>query len=135
MKIKMGVLSATLALIMAGAGCGGMSTGSSGSDPSRITAEQMATLDVSTLYEVVQRMRPRWLQVRSPRGLQTQTQIAVFLDRTYLGGPDELRSLGVDVAEWLQYRSGSDVQGELTVPGSFHVEGAIIVHTGSRGAR
>ncbi len=110
------------------AGCGGVAN--SGSfDANRITADDMAGVNASDLYEVVQRLRPRWLQVRSPRGMETETRIVVFLHRTYLGGPEELRRMGLDVAEWLEYRSGSDVVGELSIPGSAHVQGAIIVHT------
>ncbi len=132
--------SMTLVLITALlSGCSTVTTGGS-YDRNRLTAEDIASLDVSTVYEVVQRLRPRWLEVRSSRGMETETRIVVFLHRTYLGGPDELRRLGVDTAEWLEYRSGSDVVGELSVPGSPHVEGAIIVHTsppesGSDGGR
>jgi hypothetical protein len=119
-----------LAVVTALAGCAsGGGSGSSG-DRNRITAEELGTVDVSTLFEVVQRLRPRWLEVRSPRAMGgLATEIVVFLDRTYVGGVEELRGLGPEVAVWLQYRSGSDVAGELFVPGDRHVEGAIIVHS------
>jgi hypothetical protein len=118
------------AMVTALAGCAsGGGSGSSG-DRNRITAEEFGSVDVSTLYEVVQRLRPRWLEVRSPRGIGgVDTEVVVFLDRTYVGGVDELRRMGTEVAVWLQYRSGSDVAGELFVPGDRHVEGAIIIHS------
>jgi hypothetical protein len=116
-----------LAMGLAACASGG---GGSSTDRNRITAEELASVDVSTLYEVVQRLRPRWLDVRSPRGIGgVDTQVVVFLDRTFVGGVNELRQMGADMAVWLQYRTGSDVAGELFVPGDRHVEGAIIVHT------
>lgn len=128
MKIRLIATAGALALAAFLAGCGGGAT--SGSyDANRITSDDLASVNASDLYEVVQRLRPRWLQVRSPRGMQTETRVVVFLHRTYLGGADELRRLGLDTAEWLEYRTGSDVVGELSIPGSAHVQGAIIVHT------
>jgi hypothetical protein len=128
------VLTAGFVVATISAGCAGAGARGSG-DRNRLTSEELAAVDVSTLYEVVQRLRPRWLEVRSPRGLGTETGIAVFLDRTYIGNPEELRGLGIDVAEWIEYRTGSQVAAELTVPGGQHVEGAIIVHTGARSQR
>jgi len=128
MRMRLPVLTLILLGVALTAGCGGV--GTSGSyDANRITADDMAGVNASDLYEVVQRLRPRWLQVRSPRGMETETRVVVFLHRTYLGGTEELRRMGLDVAEWLEYRSGSDVVGELSIPGSAHVQGAIIVHT------
>lgn len=128
------LVAAVLALLQPVGACAGGGGGGASLDRNRITAEEFASVDVSTLYEVVQRLRPRWLEVRSPRGIGgIETEIVVFLDRTYVGGVDELRRMGTDMAVWLQYRSGSEAAGELFVPGDRHIEGAIIAHTRSPG--
>lgn len=130
--MKRNVVGTLVGVFLAMVLVAGCATGGEGSgrDSRQISAEELASLDVSTLYEAVQRLRPRWLDVRSPRGIGgLDTQVVVFLDRTFVGDVNELRQMGTDMAVWLQYRTGSDVAGELFVPGDRHVEGAIIVHT------
>lgn len=112
-------------------GCAGSGAGS-GSSADHLTAEDIALADVSTLYEAVQRLRPRWLEVRAPRGMQTDAAVVVFMDRTYLGGVDELRGLGTEVAASLEFMRGSRAQGELRVPIGVGVAAAIIVHSRER---
>jgi hypothetical protein len=111
-------------------GCGATGEGAR-IDMNRLTAEEIASVDVSTLYEVVQRLRPRWLEVRAPRGAfdGPETLIVVFMDRTYLGGVDELRRLGRETATSLEYMTGSRAQAQLSGIGGRHIEGAVIVHT------
>lgn len=120
-----GVLVAALAL--GGSGC--VSGPGVGGDPDRLTQDQIASVDVSTLYDVVHRLRPRWLEVRSHRTFEGETQVMVVLNRTVIGGVDELREMGIDVASELEYMSGSRAQGEFALPGDRHVEGVIIVRT------
>jgi len=113
-------------------GCAGSGTGASGSSADHLTSEDIAAADVSTLYEAVQRLRPRWLEVRAPRGMQTDAAVVVFMDRTYLGGVDELRGLGTEVAASIEFMRGSRAQGELRVPIGVGVAAAIIVHSRER---
>jgi predicted small secreted protein len=131
MKIRLvcqsGALLLTALLV---AGCGATTEGVRG-DYNHVTADEIATVDVSTLYEVVQRLRPRWLEVRAQRsGFEGRpTEIVVFLDRTFLGGLDELRRMGRETAASLEYMPGARAQAQLSGIGARHVEGAIIVHT------
>lgn len=119
---------AVIGLALGGTACaaGG---GGSGSDPNRLTAEQIGSVGVSNLYEAVQRLRPRWLDVRSQRTFTGETVILVILNRTVLGVQDELRSLGVDIADSMEYMPGARAAGEFALPGNVHVEGVIIVRT------
>lgn len=131
MRKQLLILALAAAFPLALVACG--TTGGTGSgDRNRITSEQLAEVDVSTVYEAVQRLRPRWLEARTPAGMGADTWVVVFLDRTFVGGVDELRDIGLDAAVWLEYRRGVDVVGELFVPGDRHVDGAIIVHTRER---
>jgi len=102
---------------------------SAGGDPNRLTQEQIAAANVSTLYDVVQRLRPRWIEVRSQRTFELETEVLVVLNRTVLGGVDELRNLGVEIAAEMEYMTGSQAHGEFSLPGNRHVEGVVIVRT------
>lgn len=123
------VLAALLSACAAGPRGNGPSA-----DQTRLTAQEIASVSAQNLYEVVQRLRPRWIEVRAPRsGFSGEgTSVVVYLDRTLLGGPGELANLGPEVAAWIEYMSGSKAAAELPGIHSRHVEGAIIVHTASR---
>ncbi len=110
-------------------GCASTPSGREAGDRYRLTRAEIESVDVSTLYEVVQRLRPRWLEVRAPRGMHVETEIVVVLDRTLLGRAHELRGLGVEIAAWLEYVPGTQAQSRLPMLAGRHVEGAIVVHT------
>lgn len=124
-------LGLVLILGLGGAGCASASTGADGtrSSQNRITQEEMAATGVSTLYEVVQRLRPRWLEVRAARTFEMETQVLVYMNRTLVGGVDELRRMGVETAHTLEYFSGAQAAGEFTLPRDRIVEGVIVIRT------
>jgi hypothetical protein len=76
----------------------------------------------------VQRLRPRWLVVRSMRSFSVETVVAVFQDNLYLGNPDELRRIGVDGIYSIEYIDGATAQATLPGLRDLHIEGAIVVH-------
>jgi hypothetical protein len=132
MKMRLmfvGACVATFLLATCASGSGG-----SRSDQNRLTYEEINSVDVSSLYEVVQRLRPRWLEVRATRSAfdTRDTEIVVYMDRTLLGGVEELRSLGPETARWLQYLSAAEASAALPGIGSRQVEGAVVVHTVDR---
>jgi hypothetical protein len=113
------------------AGCASASPGEEGtrSSQNRITQEEIAATGVSTLYEVVQRLRPRWLEVRAQRTFDMETQVLVFMNRTLVGGVEELRRIGVEAAHTLEYFTGAQAAGEFTLPRDRLVEGVIVIRT------
>ena len=117
-------------------GCATTGTGSSGGDPNILTREQiMSVQGVTNLYDVVQRLRPRWLTVRAAdRSFGMGTQIAVFQGQTYLGDIDTLRQLQPGMAFQLKYMDGTTAQNSLPgiSPGT-HLAGAIILSTRDTG--
>lgn len=99
-------------------------------DSSRITQEEMAAVEVFTLYDVVDRLRPHWLRIRSDRSFQSlETAVAVYQNQTYLGGPAVLRDFSKTSAYELRYLDGSTASNVLPGVGSRHLEGAIIILT------
>lgn len=116
-------------------GCASTGTTQGGGDPDVLTRDQiMSVQGVTSLYDVVQRLRPRWLTVRAAdRSLNMNTEIAVFQDQTYLGNVDALRQLEPGMAFQLKYMDGTTAQNSLPgiSPGT-HLAGAIIMSTRDR---
>ena len=108
-----------------GAGRGGSARGI---DLNIITREQIRELDVRTAYDVVERLRPRWLTVRGgPRSFQTETEVVVFQDEAYLGNQDVLLRMGTEGIYSIRYLDGTTASATLPGMSSRHVAGAIII--------
>jgi hypothetical protein len=110
------------------------SSGESRGSSSRVlTQEEMLEAPASDLYEVVDRLRPRWLQARAVMGLSGPPQILVFLNRTFLGGPEELRQFEAIHIHQLRYLDGPQAAATLSgYDSSIHVGGAIVIDTSAR---
>lgn len=121
-----------LLLALVPIGCASTSADGTRSNQNRITQEEIAETGVSTLYEVVQRLRPRWLEVRAQRSFDSETQVVVFMNRTMLGGVEELRRIGVESAQSLEYFTGPRASGEFSLPRDRIVEGVIVIRTSVR---
>lgn len=115
-----------------------VSTQESGSraEQSRITAEELSEVRANNLYQAVERLRPRWLSVRSSRSFETETAIVVYQRQTRLGGPEILRSMSTSSVRWLEYMDGPTASASLPgISRGAHIEGAIILHTSGDGTR
>jgi len=89
----------------------------------------MAT-DATNLYDVIRRLRPRWLQVRSTRSLNMETEIAVLQNDMYLGTSEVLKQMLPEMAYEIRYMEGA--RAATAIPGLMagrHIEGAIIIMT------
>jgi hypothetical protein len=126
MNPSIGRIVPVLLLLLLACASGGAS-GSRSSDV--VTHEEIAGVQVSNLYEVVERLRPRWLTLRGARSFGLGTGVVVYQEQTYLGEADVLRQLGRETAESLQYMDGPTASASLPGLGSRHVQGAIIIRT------
>lgn len=121
------------AMLIALAGCApGVATG--GSNQSVITQEELESTNASSLHEAVQRLRPRWLNIRSSTtmGGAGQTVILVYQNQARLGGIEVLRDMHPREAMWIQYLDGPTASATLPGIGSQDVEAAIVIHTTPR---
>ena len=98
-------------------------------DSTILTREEIAAAPVSNLFEAVERLRPRWLQIRSVRSINTGVQIAVFQNRSYLGEPEVLRTYDTKSVVRLRYLDGATASATLSGFDSRHVEAAIVLET------
>lgn len=127
-----------LAAILAVAGCaaGAQSSESRGSGDV-ITAEQLATIQVSTAYEAVQQLRPQFLRQRGvttlrgagpegqPTGInETGTELVVYVDKMRAGGVERLHDIGIEGVAEIRYVNARDA---TTMYGTGHAGGVIEV--------
>lgn len=104
-------------------------------EQSRITAEELSEVRANNLYQAVERLRPRWLSVRSSRSFEAETAIVVYQRQTRLGGPEILRSMSTNSVRWLEYMDGPEASASLPgISRGTHIEGAIILHTSGDGS-
>ena len=135
MNIRAWVL---LSLMAGGAflsACASTSTGNAGdSRLDLLTREQILETRATNLFDVVNRLRPRWLQVRTTRSFNMETEIVVFQNEMLLGGPEALRQMGPEMAFEIEWMEGAKATASL--PGLMsgrNVIGAIIVRTRPHG--
>ena len=122
----------TLALLLVAAGCtASMDPAAAGRARTRstlLTYEEMQERgQFSSLYDLIQEMRPRWLRTQGPDTFMGQGgQVQVHMDGNRLGGVDALRNLssyGVTSIQWL---APIDAAARF---GLDHSHGAIIIST------
>lgn len=138
----------TLPLLMAGAvvlgACGGGATSGAQaapgnpapqratrrSNPNLLTQEEIEANrnQAQNLYDLVQRLRPRWLLARTVTN-STTAGVVVFFNEQRMGGVDVLRSLPLSSVESLRYLDATAARGELPLTNGMMVDGAIIVRT------
>lgn len=121
------VLATVLAVIVAGACASRGGSIPAGGDQNVITRAEIEATNVPDLYDVVQRLRPRWFTIRGSRSFGLETGVVVYQGQTFLGDINVLKDLGRDVAESLRYLDGARASATLPGLGGRHVEGAIII--------
>lgn len=94
-----------------------------------ITSAELDEVGALNVYEAVQRLRPRWLQVRSGRSLTMGTRVLAYYDNSRLGEVDALRQISIEGIHSIEYLDGGQASAQLSGIGSEHVAGAIVVRT------
>jgi hypothetical protein len=78
--------------------------------------------------ELIQRIRPRWLQTRGERSINLQTEILVYHNQQPIGGPDSLRDFQLSNIRSIRYLDSAQA-GSLPGTSGRHVEAAIVIST------
>ena len=119
-----------MVLVFAGCASTGESAGGERRNTSELLPAEILAAPVSNLYEAVEQLRPRWLQIRSVRSLSGGAgEIGVFVNRTHVGGPEVLRSMSVDGVVRLRYLDGPAASAQFRSAGGDGFPGGIIVET------
>jgi len=117
--------------LVAAACAGAHSAGLSRRNPNLIARDEIERSQregVRDLYELIQRDRPQWLQMRSPRSLELPTVIAVYHNEMMVGGVDVLRGYQLVSVTSIRYLDAAQAM-LLPGAGSTHIEGAIVIST------
>lgn len=83
---------------------------------------------VRNLYDLVARLRPRWLEARAGRSMSGPTEIVVFQGQSFLGGVAELRQYGAEYPVWLEYLDAAEATSRLPGLRDRIIGGAIVIH-------
>lgn len=93
----------------------------------RITADELATIDVQNALDAVRRLRPNFLQTHGGATssiTQGSQDVVVYVDQTRMGGPSALAQIPINDVKEIQYLNGTDATQRF---GTGHGSGAIIV--------
>jgi hypothetical protein len=97
-----------------------------------VTSVEIAAIGATNAYDLINRLRPRWLRTQAPGsisgGVRSQV-IAVYLDGVRLGGLDALRSLSTTGFQSMRYYDATRAATVLRDPGSEPIAGAIVITT------
>ena len=129
MSVRAAILVVALPLAWACASAGS-SASASGPRPERnlITAEEIAGVSVSNLYEAVRILRPQWMSTTNPSTFRIAAEgnIVVYMDRIRFGEPEQLRQFPPSIAVSVRFLDPSEANAEFGVG---HLKGAIMVTT------
>jgi hypothetical protein len=99
-------------------------------DPNLLTEEQIQDVRATNAYEVVQRLRNRWLQRRGSTQLSPASggefNVQAYLDERRLRDVSELRNIDVRSIRYIRYYPPTEASGRF---GFDHGAGAIVVST------
>ena len=131
MTVLLGRQLQLLAMLLAcGVACaprGGAGPQSAGYDRYLITPEELATVEVrTTALEVIQRMRPNWLQSRGPAGISGSSSPLVYYVNQQRIGENPLARYAA--GELLEIRFLNAVEATQRF-GTGHTSGAILLTT------
>lgn len=124
--------------VLAGQGCASSGTGTPAtvteSSPDRITAAEIqATTGAQSAYDLIRRLRPRWLQTPATGsiggGSITSQAILVYLDGIKLGSMESLTTLTASGIIGMQYLDAVRAATVLRDVGSEPIGGAIVITT------
>jgi hypothetical protein len=92
-----------------------------------ITEADIAQVQASNVYDVIEAKRSRWLNVRGTNSLTAESgPMVVYFDGTRLGGVELLKGIPVTGVVYIQYFDPNQATGRW---GIGHTQGAIYVST------
>lgn len=111
-------LAVAVAIPFALAACAssGAAPGGSGYDRNRISPNEITAAqdrNVNNVYDLVLSTRPTWLRLTSGGFGGSAQRLAVYMDRTPMGGVEALRSVTLANVNYVRYLAPSEAGGEF----------------------
>jgi hypothetical protein len=119
---------AAVAILIVMQACGGNPSPRTGS-PARadvIDVQQLQASPYPNAFDAVQALRPQWLRARGRTSINQQEYVRVYLDDSFMGGPEQLRSITLRSISSIRYLDGVAATQRW---GLDHGQGAIVVST------
>jgi hypothetical protein len=113
-------------------GCAGATAGGGRDyDPDLITREEIQASPATSLWDVINELRPRWLQVIEDASFSGGgSSILVYRDNVQLPGPEALRTMTPEMAVELRWLDRMEAASMLSRAGaSGQIAGAIVIVT------
>lgn len=114
------VFALVLAFGLTGCASGGGSSRPAGATSNRIVEAEFEGLGQVNAYQAIERLRPRWLQMRGGE------EPVLHIDGTRRGDVGDLRSYQISDIEEMEYLSGNDATTRF---GTGYAGGVIMVTT------
>jgi hypothetical protein len=108
--------------------CSGTRTGTGMGNPNALSEAEIRGSEVGDAYELVEKLRPRWLRAGPDRSLRLETVILVYYDNVRLGGIESLRNMPIMPIRSMHVLDAA-AAGTLPGLGSQHVERVIMIST------
>ncbi len=119
-------LTLAIVLLLMTVACGAGGSGGSGLNSDLITREQIDEQGPSNAYNIIEALRPIWMQKRGNTSFHNEGEIRVYLDNTSLGGIEALRGIHSDNIESITFL---DERRASYRYGPNHEHGVILVMT------
>jgi len=91
-----------------------------------ILSDEIRASAAGTAYELVQSLRPTWLNKRGPQSLQNEGDIHVYIGETRMGDSDALREIAAASISSIRYLDAKEANYKF---GQGHPYGAIVIST------
>ena len=106
--------------------------GTTSSDRSVLTRDELNRAHYTNLYDAVSGLRRNWLQTRGADSFNNPSQVRVYLDNVMLGGIESLRNIVPTSVGFLKYYDGL---AATTRWGTDHGAGVIFVSSRAAAAK
>jgi hypothetical protein len=119
-----------LSLLLLAAACGSaqvMPENRTRTRSDRLTQDEILRTEMTTMYDVVQRLQPAWLTPQRERGLPSP--VGVFVDGVRVGDADFLRQIPASQITEARFLSNRDIAAELTMRQQAGIGSAIMLTT------
>jgi len=91
-----------------------------------IQSDEIRASAAGTAFELVQSLRPSWLNKRGPQSLQNEGDIHVYIGETRMGDSDALREIAAASISSIRYLDAKEANYKF---GQGHPYGAIVIST------
>ena len=116
-----------VAVLVGSVGCGGARASTPArSDRTTITQEQILEHHFTNAYEAVEALHSNWLVSKVTDSFTSPSQIKVYVDNTFFGGTESLRTINPNNVRTIRYFDGVQATARW---GMDHSQGVILVTT------